>query len=37
MIMVPFDRPKKERKVLYYPPPLNMGACLLKKKRAGKR
>jgi len=33
MIMVPFDRPKKERKVLYYPPPMNMGAYYLKKKR----
>ena len=33
MIMVPFDRPKKERRVLYYPPPLNMAAYYLKKKR----
>ncbi|MDI6736617.1 MAG: group II intron reverse transcriptase/maturase [bacterium] len=33
MVMVPFDKPKKERKVLYYPPPLNMGAYRLKKKR----
>jgi group II intron reverse transcriptase/maturase len=33
LVMVPFDRPKKERKVLYYPPPLNMTAYYLKKKR----
>jgi RNA-directed DNA polymerase len=33
LIMVPFDRPKKERKVLFYPPPLNMAAYYLKKKR----
>jgi len=33
MIMVPFDRPKKERKVLFYPPSLNMAAYYLKKKR----
>ncbi len=33
LIMVPFDRPKRERKVLYYPPPLNMEAYYLKKKR----
>lgn len=33
MIMVPFDRPKKERKVLYYPQQLNMAAYCLKKKR----
>jgi retron-type reverse transcriptase len=33
LIMVPFDRPKKERKVLYYPPQLNMDAyCLLQGK-----
>ncbi|MBI5674984.1 MAG: hypothetical protein HZC48_03995 [Nitrospirae bacterium] len=32
LIMTPFDKPKKERKVLYYPPPMNMGAYLLKKK-----
>ncbi len=33
MIMVPFDRPKKERKVLYYPPPLNLDVYYLKKKK----
>jgi group II intron reverse transcriptase/maturase len=33
LIMVPFDRQKKEKKVLYYPPPLNMDAYYLKKKR----
>jgi group II intron reverse transcriptase/maturase len=33
LIMTPFDRPKKERKVLYYPQPMNMSAYLLKKKR----
>jgi len=33
LIMTPFDKPKKERKVLYYPPPMNMSAYLLKKKR----
>jgi RNA-directed DNA polymerase len=33
LIMVPFDKPKKDRKVLFYPPPLNMAAYYLKKKR----
>jgi group II intron reverse transcriptase/maturase len=33
LIMVPFDRPKKERKVIYYPPPLNLEAYYLKKRR----
>jgi group II intron reverse transcriptase/maturase len=33
MIFVPFDKPKKERKVLYYPPPMNLSAYYLKKKR----
>lgn len=33
LIMIPFDRPKRERKVLYMPPPLNMYAYMLKKKR----
>jgi retron-type reverse transcriptase len=32
LIMVPFDKPKKERKVLYYPPPLNLDAYFLKKR-----
>lgn len=31
MIFVPFDSPKKERKILYYPPPLNMAAYRLKR------
>ncbi len=30
MAVVPFDRPKKEKKILYYPPPLNLAAYLLK-------
>lgn len=30
LIMVPFDKPKKERKVLYYPPPMNMDAYCLR-------
>jgi group II intron reverse transcriptase/maturase len=33
LIMIPFDKPKRERKVLYMPPPLNMDAYMLKKKR----
>jgi len=33
MVMIPFDRPKKEHKVLFYPPPLNFTAYLLKKKK----
>lgn len=33
MIFVPFDRPKKERKVLYFPPPLNMNVYRLKKEK----
>lgn len=33
LIMVPFDKPKRERKVLFYPPPLNMEAYELKKKK----
>ncbi len=33
LIMIPFDKPKRERKVLYMPPPLNMAAYMLKKKR----
>jgi group II intron reverse transcriptase/maturase len=33
LIMTPFDRPKKEKKVLYMPPPMNLSAYLLKKKR----
>lgn len=30
--MKPFERRKKNRKVLYYPPPMNMEAYLLKRK-----
>ncbi len=33
LIMVPFDKPKKERKILYYPLPLNLDAYYLKKRR----
>ena len=33
MVMIPFDRPKKEHKVLFYPPPLNFAAYYLKKKK----
>ena len=33
LIMTPFDRPKKEHKVLFYPGPLNLDAYLLKKKK----
>lgn len=33
LIMTPFDRPKRERKVLYMPRPLNMDAYRLKKKK----
>lgn len=33
MIFVPFDKPKKERKILYYPPPLNLAAYLLKREK----
>lgn len=31
MMMVPFDRPKKEKKVLFYPKPLNLDDYFLKK------
>ncbi len=33
LIMTPFDKPKRERKVLFMPPPLNMAAYILKKKK----
>lgn len=33
LIMVPFDRPKRERRVLYVPPPLNMEDYYQKKVR----
>ena len=32
LVMTPFDRPKRKKKVLYYPPPLNMKAYMLKRK-----
>lgn len=35
MIMVPFDRPKKERKILFYPDSLNIDDYLMKKRRTG--
>jgi hypothetical protein len=31
--MTPFDRPKREHKVLYYPGPFDIQAYLLKKKK----
>ena len=33
MIFVPFDKPKKEKEILYYPPPFNIYAYLLKKNK----
>jgi len=33
LIMTPFDKPKRERKVLFMPPPLNLTTYLLKKKK----
>lgn len=33
MIFVPYDKPKRERKVLYMPPPLNLFSYLSKRKR----
>jgi group II intron reverse transcriptase/maturase len=33
MIMTPFDRPKREHKVLFYPNPFDLDAYLLMKKR----
>ena len=35
MIMVPFDRPKKERKILFYPDSLNIDDYLMKKRKTG--
>ena len=35
MIMVPFDRPKKERKILFYPDPLNIDDYLMNKRKTG--
>ena len=31
MVMVPFERQKKEKKVLYFPPPLNMEEYLAQR------
>jgi len=31
MIFVPYDRPKRERKVLYFPPPMDLSSYLLKR------
>jgi len=31
LVMTPFDRPKKKKKVLYYPPPLDMNVYMLQK------
>ncbi len=33
LVMTPFDKPKRERKVLHMPQPMNMDAYLIKKKR----
>ena len=33
LVMTPFDRPKRKKKVLYYPPPFDIGVYLLKKKK----
>ncbi|ODS30203.1 MAG: CRISPR-associated protein Cas1 [Candidatus Scalindua rubra] len=33
MVMVPFDKPKREKKVLYYPRPLNLPIYFLKKNK----
>ncbi len=33
MMMVPFDRPKKEKKVLFYPKPLNLEEYIYRKTR----
>ena len=35
MIMVPFDRPKKERKILFYPDTLNIDDYLMNKRKTG--
>jgi len=35
MIFTPFDKPKKERKILYFPPPLDLSSYLSKRKRLG--
>lgn len=35
MIFIPYDRPKRERKVLYFPPPLDLASYLLQKGRLG--
>lgn len=33
LIFVPYDRPKKEKKVLYFPPPMDLSSYLLKRRR----
>jgi len=33
MIMTPFDKPKRDHKVLFYPDPLNLDAYLLKRRK----
>jgi len=33
LIMTPFDRPKRKKKVLYYPPPFDIGTYILKRKK----
>lgn len=33
MALAPFDKPKEKRKILYYPPPLNLPEYLLKRER----
>ena len=33
LIMTSFDKPERKRKVLFMPPPLNMAAYILKKKK----
>jgi retron-type reverse transcriptase len=35
MIFTPYDKPKRERKVLYYPAPLNLSSYLSTRKRSG--
>ncbi len=31
MVMTPYDRPKKERKILFYPPPLDLNEYFKKQ------
>ena len=37
LVMTPFDRPKRKKEVLYYPPPLDMNVYMLKKNLTTKR